>query len=179
MQKLILTAFLFCFIPLLTAKGEPDLTKPLDLKFTSVDGKTVDLSKMRGKVVLVDFWATWCPPCVAIAPDIVALYKKYHSQGLEVVGISMDTDKKAMLDFVKEEGAPWPQYFENSDQDNVIAVKYGVDSFPTVWLVNKKGYVADANFRDKWATLFGLERVTSPETMKKLEAEIEKQLKAP
>ena len=89
MQKLILTAFLFCFIPLLTAKGEPDLTKPLDLKFTSVDGKTVDLSKMRGKVVLVDFWATWCPPCRAVAPELA---KVAEQRAGGVVVAKVDTD---------------------------------------------------------------------------------------
>jgi thiol-disulfide isomerase/thioredoxin len=178
MQKLFIAAVVFSFISFLSVKADVDLSKPLDLKFTSVDGQAVDFSKLRGKVVLVDFWATWCPPCVAISPDIVGLYKKYHSQGLDIVGISMDTDKKAMLDFIKKEGAPWPQYFENSDQDNVIAVKYGINSLPTLWLIDKKGLVVDPNFQDNWVTGFGIPRETPPETFKKLDAAIEKQLQA-
>ena len=56
--------------------------------------------------MLVDFWATWCPPCVAISPDILGLYKKYHDKGFEIVGVSADSDKQALLNFVKKEGAP-------------------------------------------------------------------------
>ena len=71
------------------------LKSPLDLHFTAVDGSDVDLSKMRGKVVLIDFWATWCGPCRAELPNVVAAYKKLHDKGFEVVGISLDQDKRA------------------------------------------------------------------------------------
>ncbi len=99
-HKLLLCAFLLSFAVLPVACAQVDQTKPLDLKFTAVDGRKVDLSELRGKVVLIDFWATWCPPCRLIAPDILATYKKYHSQGLEVIGVSVDSDKGALLDFV-------------------------------------------------------------------------------
>jgi thiol-disulfide isomerase/thioredoxin len=114
-------------------------TNPMDLKFTAVDGTKVDLADMRGKVVLIDFWATWCGPCRMEAPEVVALYDKYHGKGLEVVGISLDQDKDQLLEFTKQQGMVWPQYFDGQMWDNKISKSYGIDSVPTVWLLNRKG----------------------------------------
>src|SRR5882762_4870715 len=97
MPKLLLCALLLAFTPLVTAQADVDQTKPLDLAVTAVDGSKIDLSKLRGKVVLIDFWATWCPPCREEVPNVVAAYQKYHGQGFEIVGVSLDQDKDAML----------------------------------------------------------------------------------
>ena len=96
-------------------------TKPLDLKFTAVDGTEVDLSKLRGKVVLVDFWATWCGPCMAEMPAVLAAYKKYHDKGFEIVGISLDQDKDSLLQVTKDKGMVWPQYFDGKGWGNEIS----------------------------------------------------------
>lgn len=116
-------------------------SQPMDLKFTAVDGGAVDLAEMRGKVVLVDFWATWCPPCREEVPDVVATYKKYHDQGFEVIGISLDEDKAALLAFTKQNGMVWPQYFDGQGWDNKISNGFGIASIPTMWLVDQKGMV--------------------------------------
>jgi len=113
--------------------------KPLDLKYTAVDGRAVDLSQLRGKVVLVDFWATWCPPCREEVPNVVTAYKKYHDQGFEVVGISLDQDKDALESFVKDKGMAWPQYFDGKGWDNEISSRFGIDAIPAMWLLDKKG----------------------------------------
>jgi thiol-disulfide isomerase/thioredoxin len=116
-------------------------SKPLDLKFTALDGQSVDLAKLRGKVVLVDYWATWCPPCREQVPSVAAAYQKYHDKGFEVVGISLDQDKDALTSFIKDHGMAWPQYFDGKGWDNDISSKFGIDAIPAMWLLDKKGMV--------------------------------------
>lgn len=149
MHKLLLCAVLLSFTPLLHA--DVDQTKPLDLKFTAVDGTAIDLAKLRGKVVLVDFWATWCPPCREEVPNVVAAYTKYHDKGFEVVGISLDQDKSALLSFTKAHGMVWPQYFDGNGWDNKVSKSFGIDSIPAMWLVGKDGKVLTTNARDDLA----------------------------
>jgi thiol-disulfide isomerase/thioredoxin len=122
-------------------------TKPLEMKFTAVDGREVDLSKMRGKVVLIDFWATWCGPCVAELPNVIKAYKELHPKGFEIVGISLDSDKAELESFVKERGMEWPQYFDGKGWQNEISSKYGINSIPAMWLLDKKGMVVSTNAR--------------------------------
>jgi thiol-disulfide isomerase/thioredoxin len=123
-------------------------SKPLDIKYTALDGRAVDLTKLRGKVVLVDFWATWCPPCRAEVPNVVAAFKKYHDKGLEIVGISLDQDKDALQSFVKEKDMAWPQYFDGKGWDNEISTRYGIDSIPAMWLLDKKGMLVSTDASD-------------------------------
>jgi thiol-disulfide isomerase/thioredoxin len=129
-------------------KASADLkNKPLDLKFTAVDGRAVDVSKLQGKVVLIDFWATWCGPCVAELPNVLKAYKELHPKGFEIVGISLDSDKAELEGFVKEKGMEWPQYFDGKGWQNEISSKYGIDSIPAMWLLNKKGMVVSTSAR--------------------------------
>ncbi len=149
MHKFLLIVVLMSFAPLLRA--DVDQSKPLDLKYTAVDGTQVDLSKMRGKVVLIDFWATWCPPCRAEVPDVVATYKKYHDKGFDVLGISLDQDKDALMSFTKENGMVWPQAFDGKGWDSSISSSFGITEIPTMWLVGKDGKVITTNARDDLA----------------------------
>jgi len=114
--------------------------KPLQLKFTAVDGSTVDLEKLRGKVVMLDFWATWCGPCVMSVPSVVATYKKLHDKGFDIVGISLDRDKDKLLAFTTRRGMTWPQYFDGKVWNNDISTRFNIHAIPATWLVDKKGY---------------------------------------
>jgi thiol-disulfide isomerase/thioredoxin len=130
-----------------------NIGKPIDIKFTAVDGTEVDLSKMKGKVVLVDFWATWCGPCVAEIPHVKEAYQKYHDKGFEIIGISFDRekDKEKLIDFTKEKGMTWPQYFDGKYWNNDFGQRFNIHSIPAMWLFDKNGNLAEANAREDLA----------------------------
>jgi thiol-disulfide isomerase/thioredoxin len=132
------------------------LDKPFDLEFTALDGRKVKVSDLRGKVVLLDFWATWCPPCVASVPELIALHKRLQPQGLEIVGISADEDQGELKSFVKRAGMSWPQYFDPAGRESRMLEDLGIVQYPTMWLVDRKGILRDLD--------------AHPDTAKKIEA---------
>ena len=119
--------------------------KPLDLKFKAFDGSDVDLEKLRGKVVLIDFWATWCGPCMAELPNVVKAYEQYKEKGFEIIGISLDEEKADLARVLKAKKITWPQYFDGKGWENPYAKKYGIEGIPAMWLVNKAGMVTDTD----------------------------------
>jgi thiol-disulfide isomerase/thioredoxin len=115
--------------------------KPLDLQFESVDGSPVDLAALRGKVVLIDFWASWCPDCIRETPTVRSVYQKYKDKGFAVIGISLDKDQQAMSNYIARKLIPWPQYFDGKGWGNDFAARFGVRAIPELWLINQRGEV--------------------------------------
>jgi thiol-disulfide isomerase/thioredoxin len=115
------------------------LGQPLEIAFIAADGRKVDVQKMKGKVVLIDFWAAWCGPCIQSLPEVVKLYNKYHEDGFEIVGINMDKQQSQMESVVSRFKMPWPQYFDGKGWGNKFSLEYNVTAIPSVWLVDKKG----------------------------------------
>jgi thiol-disulfide isomerase/thioredoxin len=122
--------------------------RPFEISFTSVDGKSVDIKDLKGKVVLLDFWATWCGPCVAELPNVKKVYEKYHDQGFEILGISFDKNKNALTGFVKQNDMTWPQYFDGQGWGNKFGIEYNISAIPAMWLVDKNGLLQDLNARE-------------------------------
>jgi len=117
---------------------------------TTMDGDKFDWSSYRGKVVLIDFWATWCGPCRYELPNVKKNYERYHEKGFDVVGISVDRDRKAIEGFLKKEELPWTTLHENKPgARHPMANYYGVVGIPTVILVDREGTVVSLRARGK------------------------------
>ena len=119
-------------------------SKPVDLAFTATNGKDVDLVQMRGKVVLVFFWAAANAPSLAEMPAVVTVYQELHPKGFEILGVSLDEDKAKMQEAVKSLGMTWPQYFDGAGLKNKVASKYGIEGVPATWLIDKKGMLRES-----------------------------------
>ncbi len=124
-------------------------TNPFAFESKDLKGQPISLAAYKGKVVIMDFWATWCGPCVASLPELKGAYDKYHSQGLEVVGISLDEDKNALTSFIKARQMPWPQIFDGKGWQSRVPGVYGVKAIPFMLIIGKDGKIASVNPRGK------------------------------
>jgi len=118
---------------------------PIQLTGTMLDGSELDWESYRGKVVLVDFWATWCGPCRAEVPNVLKMYQAYHDKGFEVLGISLDEQSEQAETYIKQTKIPWPTMFSENPAErgwrNPMAVYYGVSGIPLAILVDREGKV--------------------------------------
>ncbi len=144
--SLILT-ILFAAVSFKAPSGTPEAgDKAPEIALPSPDGKTIKLSSLKGKVVLLDFWASWCGPCRKANPDVVKLYEKYKDQGFTVYSVSLDQSKQKWQQAIAKDGLVW----ENHVSDlkfwySKAAEDYGIEAIPATFLIDKEGMIIDTD----------------------------------
>jgi peroxiredoxin len=123
--------------------------EPVQFTVKGIKGEKLSPADFKGKVLLIDFWATWCGPCVAEMPNVKDVYKKYHSKGFEIVGISLDQSRDKLDAYIQQQGIEWPQYFDGKFWNNDIAQMYGIKSIPTTLLVDRRGKIRYKSLRGR------------------------------
>ncbi len=122
---------------------------PLAISGKDLDGKAVSLAEYQGKVLLLDFWATWCGPCVAELPNVIAAYDKYHAEGFEIVGISLDqqNSREKVVKFTQDKKMSWRQIYDGKYWQADNAVAFGIQAIPFTLLIGKDGKIAAVGAR--------------------------------
>lgn len=125
-----------------TAGQSSNREQAYDFSWKDTNGNTVRLSELKGKVVLLDFWATWCGPCKMTIPYVEQLYEDYENKGVEVIGVNLDqgVEESTIIEFVKEKGM---KYLVIRDASGNVSSKYGVTSIPRFFFIDKQGRIAN------------------------------------
>jgi thiol-disulfide isomerase/thioredoxin len=143
--------------------------KPFELEFTdAIKGTEVSMKTLKGKVVVIDFWATWCGPCVAEMPNMKKLYAEYKDKGVEFVGVSLDKSKEQggldkLKQFVAQNEIGWPQYYQGDYWQSKFSSSWGINSIPAVFAVDADGKLYSVEARGKLDKMI-------PELLKKAKA---------
>ncbi|MGN6726093.1 MAG: redoxin family protein [Tepidisphaeraceae bacterium] len=138
-----------------TAERNSKVGKPFELSFNdALTGKHIDMKDLKGKVVVIDFWATWCGPCVAEMPNMKKLYAQYKDKGVEFIGVSLDQPEAAgglaaLKDFCAKQQITWPQYYQGNGWESKFSMSWGIQGIPTMFVVDANGNLADTEARGR------------------------------
>ena len=146
--RILILSFVFAFSAF-AVKGQgpiPNITdNRLDFTVAGIKGDSIQLSSLKGKVFLLDFWASWCGPCRYSNKQLVKFYSKYKDKGFEILSVSLDDEKSAWKKAVAKDKITWMQGFDKGGWDSFAAMKWQVDALPSSFLINKNGDVVGIN----------------------------------
>lgn len=149
MRRIQSIAFLVTLAVLVAGCANPLMDKPApDFAAKDIAGNEIVLSDLRGKIVLLDFWATWCPPCIDELPNVKRIYDKNKDKDFYVLGISLDSELSQLEVFVEKAQIEWPQIFELGEDGYNISEAYGVEYIPTTFLLDRNGAIRHVGLRD-------------------------------
>jgi peroxiredoxin len=120
-----------------------------EIELPNPDGKNIKLSSLKGKIVLVDFWASWCKPCRIVNPSVVKLYNKYKNKGFEILGVSLDRDKDAWLKAIEQDKLTWLHISDLQFWQSKAAQTYQIQAIPATYLIDKEGKILAKDLREK------------------------------
>jgi len=144
MKQIFITASLCCIILTVFSQAKKNDAAP-DLSLPSTDNKIIKLSDLKGKVVVVDFWASWCEPCRMNNPNLLKLYRKYHDKGLEILSISLDSNADDWRRAVTQDKMEWLQANDDKGWNSPSTATYNVEAIPSLYLIDKKGVIREIN----------------------------------
>lgn len=125
------------------APAQPEIPLAPDFELTSLDGKTIQLSDYRGKVVVVNMWATWCKPCASEMPAMQRVYEKYHADGLEILALNQAEPIALIQPFVEDYQLTFPVLL---DSNETVARSYKTVAYPTTYFIGKEGHIVEVVF---------------------------------
>jgi len=123
--------------------------EPIPFEVVGIKGEKLSPAEFKGKVLLLDFWATWCGPCKVEMPNVKRVYQKYNQHGFEIVGISLDRSRRDLDAYIDKYEISWPQFFDGKYWQNDVAVRYGVRSIPATYLIDRQGKIRYKSLRGK------------------------------
>ncbi|NJO24861.1 MAG: TlpA family protein disulfide reductase [Bacteroidia bacterium] len=147
MKKLILLLLLVS-CSAVYAQVKPGQQAP-ELALEDINGNSFHLSEFKGKVVLIDFWASWCAPCRANNPKLLELYGKYKDKGFEILGVSIDNKKDLWKNAIQHDNLTWKQVIDDKGWNAESTIVYGVDAIPASFLLDKKGRIVGININGR------------------------------
>ncbi len=121
--------------------------KAIDFNVKDLDGNDLSLEQYRGNVILLDFWAVWCGPCIVEMPNVKGVYEKYKDDNFQIIGISLDNSRDTLVGYLEKEGITWPQFFDENGWQNRVAQMYGINAIPHMYLIDGNGVIRKSGVR--------------------------------